>query len=169
LVVVLGIFVFAISLVWIIPEYQGSLLPDDIGAKEIAILKDAYRKTVVQVVGGSVVFLGLYLTWRRISALEKQVQVTEDGQITTRFTEAIKLLSAKDLPSRLGGIYSLERIAKDSEEKDHWTIMEVLTGFICAYPQSPTTDRRFLSGTCGPLFWVHGALRATWSSCRRGA
>ncbi|WP_062294251.1 hypothetical protein [Nostoc piscinale] len=30
---------------------------------------------------------------------------------------------------RLGAIYTLERIAKDSA-KDHWTIMEVLTAFV---------------------------------------
>jgi hypothetical protein len=63
----------------------------------------------------------------------RQLQAMEDGQVTERFTKAIAQLGASQdgkpsLEVRLGGIFSLERIARDSE-KDHWTVMEVL----CAY------------------------------------
>ena len=34
-----------------------------------------------------------------------------------------------DLTVRLGGIYALERIARDSE-RDHWAVMEVLTTYV---------------------------------------
>jgi hypothetical protein len=37
---------------------------------------------------------------------------------------------------RLGGIYALERIARDSP-KDHWTIMEVLTAYVRQHAPSP--------------------------------
>jgi uncharacterized protein YjbI with pentapeptide repeats len=37
---------------------------------------------------------------------------------------------------RLGGIYALERIARDSES-DHWAVMEVLTAFV--REQAPAT------------------------------
>src|SRR5262249_36252069 len=46
-----------------------------------------------------------------------------------RFTKAIAQLGDTKLAVRLGGIYALERIAKDSE-KDHWPIMEVLTSYV---------------------------------------
>ena len=46
------------------------------------------------------------------------------------FTKAIEQLGEKDhLMIRLGGIYALERIARDSD-KDHWPIMEVLTAYV---------------------------------------
>ena len=48
---------------------------------------------------------------------------------TDRFTKAIVHLGADNMAIRLGGIYALERIAKDSE-KDHGPIMEVLTAFV---------------------------------------
>jgi hypothetical protein len=35
----------------------------------------------------------------------------------------------KQFETRLGGIYALERIAKDSEA-DHWPIMEILTAYV---------------------------------------
>jgi uncharacterized protein YjbI with pentapeptide repeats len=59
----------------------------------------------------------------------KTVELTESRLITERFSKAIEQLGSDKLEVRLGGIYSLERIAKDSE-RDHWTIMEVLTAFV---------------------------------------
>ena len=64
---------------------------------------------------------------------QKALLVSQEGQIPDRFTMA-EQLGATDLRGnpklevRLGGIYSLERIANDSE-KDHWAIMEVLGSY----------------------------------------
>jgi len=49
--------------------------------------------------------------------------------ITERFSKAVEQLGSNKLEIRLGGIYSLERIAKDSPD-DHGTVMEVLASFI---------------------------------------
>jgi hypothetical protein len=46
-----------------------------------------------------------------------------------RFTHAIEHLGSDKIEIRLGGIYNLESVARDSE-KDHWTIMEILTAYI---------------------------------------
>jgi hypothetical protein len=59
----------------------------------------------------------------------KNVKISEDKQITERFAKAIEQLASDKIEVRLGAIYTLERIAKDSE-KDQWTIMEVLTAFV---------------------------------------
>ena len=88
-----------------------------------------YRRTIGQMLFGTAIFVGIYLTWRRIRATEKQVAISEQGQITDRFTKAIEQLGSEKLELRLGAIFALERIAKDSKD-DHWTIMEVLTAYI---------------------------------------
>ncbi|MBD1891503.1 pentapeptide repeat-containing protein [Coleofasciculus sp. FACHB-SPT9] len=59
----------------------------------------------------------------------KNAEAAQDKQITERFTKAVELLGNDNISIRLGGIYALERIAKDSK-KDHWAIMEVLTAFV---------------------------------------
>ncbi|MEP0857985.1 pentapeptide repeat-containing protein [Trichocoleus sp. DQ-U1] len=59
----------------------------------------------------------------------KNAEAAQDKQITERFTKAVELLGHENISIRLGGIYALKRIAEDSE-KDHWTIMEVLTAFV---------------------------------------
>jgi hypothetical protein len=98
----------------------------------IAPTKPGHKKDLVlamaQILASTALLSGLYFTWRTL-------QVNREGQITERFTRAIEQLGAthddksKNLELRLGGIYALERIARESE-KDHWSIMEVLTAYV---------------------------------------
>ncbi len=108
-----------VGILWFVPIWQASTFTDQ--GERFRAENDA-RRTLAQIVGGFGLLLGLYFTYRRISA-------TEDRQITDRYTEAIKQLGDGKLEIRLGGIYSLERIARDSK-KDHGPIMEVLTAFV---------------------------------------
>ena len=66
---------------------------------------------------------------QQIEAKEPQKPTEEEKLVTERFSKAVELLASGDLTARLGGIYALERIAKDSE-KDYWQVMEVLTAFV---------------------------------------
>jgi uncharacterized protein YjbI with pentapeptide repeats len=84
--------------------------------------KTAFIQTMGTIVGGSALLFGLYFTARNL-------QVSREGQITERYTHAIDQLGTDKLEVRLGGIYALERIARDSE-RDHWPIMEVLTTYV---------------------------------------
>jgi uncharacterized protein YjbI with pentapeptide repeats len=56
-------------------------------------------------------------------------RLTQQGQITDRYTKAVEQLGGDKLDVRLGGIYALERIAMDSK-RDHQTIVEVLSAFV---------------------------------------
>lgn len=80
------------------------------------------RGVLVQAVGGTVLLVG---SWRTL-------HINREGQITERFTRAIEHLgqSGSDkLDVRLGGIYALERIARDSRI-DRGPIVEILTAFL---------------------------------------
>lgn len=141
---IIGIVVLPITLflLWVVPAWQIASLKTILGPKDYYELENDTRTTLAQIVGGAVVLAGLYITWRRLSATEKTVEATwrsvnvsQEGQITGRFTQAIDQLGSNrpdgvpKLEIRLGGIYALERIARDSE-RDHWPIMEVLTAYI---------------------------------------
>ena len=71
--------------------------------------------TVALILGGLAIFWNIKLTQERL--------------MTERFSEAVKLLGTDRLEIRLGGIYALERLARESPE-NHWLIMEVLTAFV---------------------------------------
>jgi hypothetical protein len=77
--------------------------------------------------------------------------LSRENQVTDRYTKAIEQLGSEKLDVRIGGIYALERVARDSK-KDHPTAMEVLTAFIREHSHEPwpkprpsdgpTSDRR---------------------------
>ena len=129
-----------IAAVVFIPEYQINRIDQDaMTALERARQVNEFRKTILQVVGGIVIAIGLYFTWRRIRSMEEttrianmNARITEQGHITDRFSKAIEQLGDGNIAVRLGGIFALERIAKDSED-DHWTVMEVLSAFVRNY------------------------------------
>src|SRR4051812_37196715 len=106
----------ALTILWV-PEWlvnQYGYLTPPLSRYDYTKAVDEYRRTISQVMVGLVLLCGLYFTWRT-------TRVTEDGRITDRFSKAVELLGSrtadntKSIESRLGGIYALERIARDSE------------------------------------------------------
>lgn len=77
--------------------------------------------------------VGLYLTYStgqaQLEAAQQERQLNSERLVTDRFAKAVEQLGNGTIDVRIGAIYSLERIAKDSP-KDHWTIMEVLVAFV---------------------------------------
>ncbi|MCA1994464.1 MAG: hypothetical protein LDL41_20820, partial [Coleofasciculus sp. S288] len=93
--------------------------------------------------GGLLLVINAYYAAKRAEAMDKtaiaaaetleisrkNAELTEDRLITERFSRAVEQLVNDNIAVRLGGIYSLERIAKDSK-KDGMTILEILTAFV---------------------------------------
>jgi uncharacterized protein YjbI with pentapeptide repeats len=116
-------------ILWVVPKWQVIQLQKTkvlIKTNELFSLENEARRTTAQIIAGVLVIAGLILTGIQLIITSN---LTQEGQITDRFTKAISQLGDPKLEVRLGGIYALERIAKDSE-KDHWTIMEVLTAYV---------------------------------------
>lgn len=116
-------------------------------AKDRIVLENAINGSLIQAVGGLLLFVTAFVSLQNLKATQRSVLVAEEKQVTERFTQAINQLGSDKIEIRLGGIYALERIARDSE-KDSWTIMEVLTSF--AQEKSPVeyleeADQRFMN------------------------
>lgn len=107
--------------IWRVPQWQTSSVKFSTPDKQ-AEVENAYRTTLIQALGGTFLFVTAYFSYRNLKA-------TEEKQITERYSKSIEQLGDDKIEVRLGGIYALERIARDSP-KDHWTIMEVLTSFV---------------------------------------
>jgi pentapeptide repeat protein len=76
--------------------------------------------------------------------VRRTLEIAREGQITERFTRAIDQLGHAHLDVRLGGIYALERIARDSPG-DRVAIGEVLTAFIRSHaPWPPSLPGQYL-------------------------
>jgi hypothetical protein len=86
-------------------------------------------------VGGSVI-VALAAFWANVRNTKKTTALTlralelsEQGQVTDRYTKAVSQLGDPSSPVRIGGVYALERIGHDSA-KDRTTIIYVLGAFI---------------------------------------
>jgi len=134
--IAVGAFLLAllILLLWLFPKWQvRSIANTELKPEERFDRENEARKTLSQILGGLALLIGFYFTWQNLQFTRESQRETEriatEGQITDRFTKAIAQLGDTKLEIRLGGIYALERIAKDSP-KDHWPIMEVLTAYV---------------------------------------
>ena len=119
-----------VAILWWVPKYQvASLSAKHVKPEDVFKAENDARATLAQILGGFVVLVGLYFGWKNITDTAANLELTKEGQITERFTKAIEQLGNAKLEIRLGGIYALERIARDSQ-RDHWPIMEVLTAYV---------------------------------------
>jgi len=140
---------------WLYPPVNGQalrgVLPDrrvELETNRLRLQSDA-RTGVLQGLAGLALLAGAVAGWRQlrhtIQATQNQHELSRSGQITERFTRAIDQLGRQDqLEVVLGGIYALERIARDSFDDDRGTIAEVLTAYVRTHapwpPTSPSPD-----------------------------
>lgn len=112
-------------------------------AAELATARNAIRTTLLQGLGGMVLLLGAYLTWRQIQVAREgsraELQLSREAQITERFVQAVDQLGSEKLAVRIGGIHALARIARNSDP-DRGAIMELLAAFVRANAPWPPGD-----------------------------
>jgi uncharacterized protein YjbI with pentapeptide repeats len=75
------------------------------------------------------VLVALGAAWIALARHFAQTGADTQRRITETITKAVEQLGSKELPVRLGGIYTLERVSRESKA-DYWPIMEILTGFV---------------------------------------
>lgn len=95
---------------------------DSEGARNLVFAIGGWLGVLAAIVG--FIFSGF-----RTSTQLQMTQTAIDGQVTERFTKAVEQLGHEKRAVRLGAIYALERIAKDSP-RDRDTIVETLAAYI---------------------------------------
>jgi hypothetical protein len=121
---------------WLYPPLSAADLRGIAGAQERIQLQQAQsqlandaRASVLQGLAGLLVVVGAVATWR-------QVYISREGQITERFTRAVDQLGSGNVDVRIGGIYALERIAKNSRA-DRNAIQYLLGAFVRNHARWP--------------------------------
>jgi hypothetical protein len=118
--------VLAAAIVWaLFVPVSAWLARYDVGSAKPALVqtaRDAARGRLLTLGAGLLAAGALVFTARNFI-------LSREGQVTDRYTKAIEQLGSDKLDVRVGGIYALERIARDSP-RDHPTVMEVLTAFV---------------------------------------
>jgi hypothetical protein len=132
--------------------------------------EDDARKTLAQIIAGVFLIVGAFSAYQNFRLAEK-------GQITDRFNRAVPMLADKErIEVRLGGIYTLEGVARDSHDY-YWPIMALFTDYLREhYPwKSPWKNSPWIKdedykkpGTAdvSAVLTVIGRLNNLWKSDR---
>ena len=102
------------------------------GAKRAPALeaaRDAARGRLITTLAGVFAAGALWFTARNYL-------LARQGQVTDRYTKAVEQLGSEKMDVRIGAIYALERIARDSRT-DQPTVMQVLAAFIRGHSREP--------------------------------
>ncbi len=171
----LGLLVF-LFLLWVIPQWQVSGL--QLSPKERLLTANALRDTWAMIFAALFFAAACYFTWRHVEAIgktvvaaerttaaaEKSAAISSERHITERFVRVMELLGDEKLEVRLGGIYALERIARDSPN-DQTAVTEVLATYIRehatwnkqeAAPTRLRSDIQAILTVLGRRTWVSG-------------
>lgn len=124
------VVVLALAIAWLLLVPAADWLAShDVGsvtgatrAMRLQTARDAARGRLLTLGAGLLAASALIYTARSFT-------LSRVGQVTDRYTKAIEQLGSDKLDVRIGGIYALERVARDSA-KDHPTVMEVLAAFV---------------------------------------
>jgi hypothetical protein len=162
-----------VLVLWLVPHFQVASL--SLPRPEQVALESDLRATWATILAAAFFFLSAWFTWRyvegiaqavaaterTVAAAERNVVVSQERQVTERFARAMELLGADKLAVRLGGIYTLERIARDSAT-DQGPITEVLAAYVREHaawqegkplPQRPRADIQAILTVLGRRAW----------------
>jgi len=130
--------VLAVAVAWVlfVPAADWLARHDVASAKGplLQTARDAARGRLLTLGAGLFAAAALLFTARNFT-------LSREGQVTDRYTKAIEQLGSDKLDVRIGGIYALERVARDSA-RDQPTVMEVVSAFVRehSHEQWPPSD-----------------------------
>ena len=101
--------------------------------------------------------LAFYIALRQVKVASRQAQIAFDRhreqtlsdkqrRLIETYSRAVMQLASDKIVERLGGIYTLERISKESAD-DYWTVMETLTAFVRDQTRRPGATNDVSSAT----------------------
>lgn len=140
-------------LLWLFLNWY--IAPESIrrASEQATAKKDLFQALGLMIAGfagtfaGVAAAIGVYVTWQNLKhtqetakktqeATNKNLELARKSNVTERFAEGITQLGStmegskdKNMEVRLGGIYTLEAVARESDEY-HWPVMEVLTSYV---------------------------------------
>ena len=125
-------------------------------------LQNDVRAALLQGVAGAALLIGLLFTWQQQQATVRQVNdqltVVRQGQVGERFSRAIDQLgNDKSVDVRLGGIYELEQLARQADDRS-FVIYEILAAYIRRHASAPRSPARSAPEFHAPAPDVQAAL-----------
>jgi pentapeptide repeat protein len=116
------------------------------------------RTSALQLIAGLVLAAGGIFTARTVRLNQESNAIERDALITDRYASAVGLLGHDQASVRLGGVYSLDRIARESE-RDRATIIDVLNAHARAYGGGKALEERVKPDVEGAVIVIAKRIR----------
>ena len=97
------------------------------------------RITVLQALGGLAVISGAVVAWSQVRTANQTLSLSKSTRVTEVFAKAVEQLSSDGLATRLGGLYALDKLARDSE-KERANIGAIISAFVRRMPDDPLAE-----------------------------
>ena len=115
---------------WMLANQQLNTVREFLEPKDALEFQNESRLGLAQAIGGASILLGLFVALRITSKyLKANQKLLQGSQNVERLILAKEQLGSDKIFVRIGAIYSLEAIARQSE-REHWQIMELLTAYV---------------------------------------
>ena len=154
-------------------EPMETIVPNDVDTSWFGWLVE--HASVVRDIGSiALASLGLaFLAWRAISAYrqaeaaqaqaataQEQVVLARQDSLVDRYQKGSDMLGSQIMSTRLGGIYSLRRLAEDHPEEFHLQVMELLCAFVRNPPPADRAEKALREDVQTALDFVRDRPRA---------
>ncbi|WP_236570110.1 pentapeptide repeat-containing protein [Streptomyces mexicanus] len=110
-------------------------------ARERRLLRTQWAMVVATTLPGLAAVIALVFTYVSVQQGQDNLRMSEQGQITDRYNDAVTNLGADSIDIRLGGIYALQRIMTDSA-RDQPAVVRILTAFVRVHAPSTAVTRK---------------------------
>ena len=100
---------------------------------------EVFRNLGLAAIALGALMVGSIRAWsahRQARTANEQARIAQQGQITNLFSTAVEHLGSEQLPVRLGGIYALWRLIKDSPDRVI-SVIDILCAFVRHPPHEP--------------------------------
>jgi Pentapeptide repeats (8 copies) len=102
-------------------------------------LEQAIRTTVLQAIAGLLLISGAIATWRQVVTASQTLALNVSTKAIDVFARAVENLASTSSVTRIGGIYTLDRIASN-QPQELVQVQALLTAFVRSKPDNPLND-----------------------------
>ena len=137
--VIVSVIVVALLDMGPLPSWLLSLDSQQIGhltAFEQLEIQQDIRMTVLQALGGLALISGAIIAWSQVVNANQTLSLSRSTRVTEVFAKAVEQISADGLATRLGGLYALDKLARD-DGKERRTIANIFSAFARQTPADP--------------------------------
>lgn len=124
-----ALLIIVVALVWpitdLIAAHDVGALPRPERASHLEDAREAARGQLLTLSAGLFAAGALIFTALNFTLSRRTLKLSEQRQVTDRYTKAVEQLGSDKVDIRIGGTYALERVPRDSP-RDHPTVMAML-------------------------------------------